>query len=353
TMPGEWESIGIAESSYSPSAQYSYANGTGRVDRIAFHPTDPDTLYVGSPHGGLWRTMGGGGTWAPLTGMLPSIGVSGIVVTPSDPDRIYMLTGTGDDYIGSFYELVGLVSPSLGVMQSLDGGISWTFTDTFPTNGSRFAPYDLVQSPGHPDTLLAATSIGIFRTLNGGDDWTLVRAGLHYDLQFKPGSNDVIYAATDTKIFHSEDAGATWTESTLLTALGLTPQRIALGVSPAAPNVVYAFLGNGSTYWSGFFAGLYVSTDAGVQFQRQSETPNVLGYSITGGDGSSQAFYDLCMAVHPANAAQISLGSINIWRSVDSGVTLTNNTGWREDQGALQYVHCDHHAMAYNPLDNK
>src|SRR5690606_7061014 len=110
---------------------------------------------------------------------------------------------------------------------------------------------------------------------------------------------------------------------------------------------------NGSTYWSGFFAGLYVSTDAGVQFQRQSETPNVLGYSITGGDGSSQAFYDLCMAVHPANAAQISLGSINIWRSVDSGVTLTNNTGWREDQGALQYVHCDHHAMAYNPLDNK
>ncbi|MBK8821010.1 MAG: hypothetical protein IPN49_18720 [Saprospiraceae bacterium] len=57
-LPGDWKPIGMEESSHSADSLInygigntgnSYANGTGRVDRIAFHPTDPNTFYVGAP----------------------------------------------------------------------------------------------------------------------------------------------------------------------------------------------------------------------------------------------------------------------------------------------------------------
>ena len=360
-IEGEWESLGMIQSSYSADTNnyypightgISYANGTGRVDRIAFHPTDPDIIYIGTPCGGLWRTTDAGASWEPLTDTLASLGISGIAVTPSNPDEIYILTGIGDDGIGSFFSYMQ-IAPSLGVMKSEDGGTTWAFTDTFPIpSNTVFASYDLVQSEGNEDLLLAATTEGIFRTLNGGDTWTKVKTGLHYDLQFKPGSSSVVYAADANNVYYSTNSGLTWSTSTLNIAPLASNVRVALAVTPANSNIVYAYFGNSSSS-SGLFSGVYLSTNSGVNFTRRKNTPNILGYSIYGNDNNSQANYDLCIAVHPNNVNKVSLGGINIWRSVDSCASFTNLTGWFENQGALEYVHCDQHAMAFNPLNNK
>ncbi|MFA6126476.1 MAG: hypothetical protein WC699_04145 [Bacteroidales bacterium] len=37
--------------------------GIGRVNAVAFHPTDTATVYVGAPNGGFWITHDGGRTW--------------------------------------------------------------------------------------------------------------------------------------------------------------------------------------------------------------------------------------------------------------------------------------------------
>ncbi|MFM2393074.1 MAG: hypothetical protein RLZZ546_1056, partial [Bacteroidota bacterium] len=91
-LSGSWKNIGINNALYSPdSTDNSYANGIGRVDRIAFHPTDPNTYYVGAPYGGLWKTTNNGTTWKCLTDTIPSIGIAGIVVDWNNANNIYIL----------------------------------------------------------------------------------------------------------------------------------------------------------------------------------------------------------------------------------------------------------------------
>jgi hypothetical protein len=57
------------------SSDGGYA-GIGRINCVAFHPTDPNTFFVGAPSGGLWKTSNGGQSWEVLTDTLPVIGVS-------------------------------------------------------------------------------------------------------------------------------------------------------------------------------------------------------------------------------------------------------------------------------------
>jgi photosystem II stability/assembly factor-like uncharacterized protein len=354
-LPGEWTSIGMTKSSYSDNLINSYANGTGRIDRIAFHPWDTNIIYVGTPGGGLWRTTNGGNSWDCLTDTLPSIGISGVVVSRSLPSTLYILTGTGDvTNINYFLNLFGLVAPSLGVYKSINSGETWTPTGSFPaTPGVKYTGQDLVQNPVNTNTLLAATSDGIFRTTNGGTTWTKVRHGLFFDLEYKPGSNNTLYAAKADSILYSTNDGVTWTASALNVPPSIAPLRIALGTSPANPSRVYALFGG--TSWASF-SGVYRSENSGVSFTRKGTTPNILGYSLTGNDGSSQAEYDLAVAVDPANADRIILSGINVWTSSNGGDSFTNLTKWYEDQPGNQdaaYIHCDHHAAAYQPISQK
>ena len=51
-----WEFKGPATS---PGKYY----GLGRLNCIAFHPTNKQIFWVGSPAGGLWKTTDGGSNW--------------------------------------------------------------------------------------------------------------------------------------------------------------------------------------------------------------------------------------------------------------------------------------------------
>ncbi|MEP6647009.1 MAG: 3-coathanger stack domain-containing protein [Saprospiraceae bacterium] len=356
-IAGSWTSLGLKKSSYSADTlnggNNTYAKGSGRVDRIAFHPTDPNIIYIGAPNGGLWRTNDGGTHWECLTDTLPSIGISGIVVTPSSPNTLYILTGSGDlTNANYFINLFGLSAPCNGVYKSTNAGMTWTKTDTFPHSPGVFnyTGSDLVQNPTNANVLMAATSDGIFRTTNAGGTWTKVRPGLFFDLQYKPGSSTTIYAAKKDSIFYSTNDGVSWTAGTLNVAPNPASIRIALGVSPNRPNRVYAFFGKAGT---NNFSGIYRSDNSGVSFTKKATTPNICGYFINGMDNVDQADYDLAIAVDPANGNKLFLSSINIWKSLDSAATCVNVTGWYENQGGPSFIHSDQHAIVYNPLNNK
>ena len=109
---GAWTSLGPTSSSG------GYA-GTGRISAIAFHPTDANAIFVGTPGGGLWKSSNGGDSWAALTDhILAHLGISGIVIHPTNPSTMYIATGDADGYD----------TYSIGVMKSLDGGITWNPT---------------------------------------------------------------------------------------------------------------------------------------------------------------------------------------------------------------------------------
>jgi photosystem II stability/assembly factor-like uncharacterized protein len=361
-LSGSWKQIGAEQSNLSndtlqsytpPSASTAYANGLGRVDRIAFHPTNANILYVATPYGGLWVTEDGGQTWNCLTDQIPSIGISGIVVDKVDPNILYILTGTADYQLYSFTTIFELNAPSMGVMKSVDAGASWYFTGTFPlTNGvTSYITYDLVQDPNNAAVLFAATSDGIFKTANSGGSWTKVKTGKHFDLHFHDFLNETrLFSANEKEIFYSLPAGISWTSSIFDTAPTSTSSRIA--ITSNSYGFLYALAGGALS--NGRFQGAYKSIDSGTNFILQSDTPNILGYTANGSDDRDQAEYDLCIAANWTSHDNVTYGGINVWGSTNGGADLSNKTVWYQNQDTLKaYIHADQHALAYNPLDLK
>lgn len=326
---GSWTSIGPTPL---PTNGTGQPNGLGRVNAIAFHPTNSSTIYIGAPSGGLWRTENGGTSWTPLTDNLPSLGVSAIVVDYSNANTIYL--GTGDRDAGD--------APGIGVYKSTNGGTSFTASNTGMGNVTVNA---LIQDPSSSTTLYAATSSGIYKTTNSGSSWALVSSvsGNYKDIRFKPTTSSTIYAVRNGYFYYSTNSGSNWTAATGLPTSG----RFVIGVSSNSTTTVYVAVGSSSG-----FTGLYKSTNSGASFSLVSNSPNIMGYEFDGSDNSSQAFYDMCIAVDPANVNTVYIGGINIWKSTNGGASWTLNAHWVGDGGADD-VHADQHVLEFSPLNSR
>lgn len=326
---GNWTELGPIAL---PTNGTGQPNGLGRVNCVAYHPTNANIMYIGAPSGGLWKTTNGGTTWANLTDNLPSLGVSSILIDPNNVNTIYM--GTGDRDGG---DAVGI-----GVYKSIDGGINWTASNTGMGNKTVGM---MIMHPTNSSLILAATSTGIYKTINAGSTWTLVSSNSsHYrDIAFKPGDPTTVYATVNNYFYKSTNTGTSWTNITS----GLpTSGRFVIGVSANNANYVYIAAGTSSG-----FVGLYRSTNSGATFTQMSSSPNILGYSSTGSDNSSQAYYDLCIAVDPSSVNTIYVGGINIWKSTNGGTSWAINAHW-VGTGAPA-VHADQHHLSFSPVNNR
>ncbi|MCG8702104.1 MAG: T9SS type A sorting domain-containing protein, partial [Bacteroidales bacterium] len=118
---------------------------------------------------------------------------------------------------------------------------------------------------------------------------------------------------------------------------------------------VYALCG--SARMNGF-QSFYSSTNGGQTWTAVygegtgSDYVNLLGWSETGDDTGGQAWYDLSLAVNPENSNEVFVGGVNIWKSTTGGASWQLNSHWTHFASA-QFVHADHHMMAFSPLNNK
>lgn len=323
-------------------SQWGYA-GMGRVNCIAFHPTNPDIMWVGSPAGGLWKTTTGGGSWTNSTDNLPNLGVSSILVHPQNPDTLYIATGDGD----------GADTFSIGVLKSTDGGNTWNPVGLEQDVAVRGRIHKLSMHPSNPNILLAGTSQGIHRSSDGGETWDFITSPAHFkDFDVNKSNPSIWYAsAFYYGVYKSTDAGENWTRLTN----GLPqPQsgfgRVAVAVADSSPSIVYALYTN---YETGGFWGLYRSADAGASWQLQANTPNLLGWDVYGNDFDSggQGSYDLTLDVDPTNPDTVYVGGINMWKSYNGGKNWEVIAHW---YGALgnPFVHADHHDFKFHPNDH-
>jgi hypothetical protein len=346
---GDWVLIGPTGDGTGPGD----IKGTGRFDRIAFHPTIANTFYVGAPSGNLWKTTNGGTSWTSVTDGLSNPGVAGIAISPTNGNIVYLLTGDGDSYNSGFLVFqFGSSRLSSGVFKSVDGGTSWLPTGTL--FAGDYEGHKLTVSSTNGNFLIAATNQGLYRTVDGGTAWQQVATGEYWDVKFKPGSDSVVYASTSSGIFYSNNGGrsGTWVAATTDFSVAAAT-RIELAVSANNTNYVYAI--GGATPAAGQFTGIFRSTNSGVSYTRRSNTPNILGSEENGLDGNNQGNYDLGITAKPTDAEFVATCGLNVWVSSASngGSAMTWSTKYREGYAgaANKYIHPDVHAVAYNPLN--
>lgn len=314
--------------------------GNGRINCITIHPGASSVIYAGAPAGGLWKSTDAGLSWEARTDGLPSVGVSGIAVNYNNGTDIYILTGDGD----------ALYTSSIGVLKSTDGGNTWLTTDLTFNITQNVRGYKLLMHPTNPSILFAATSNGLYKTVNGGLDWTQEHGAHITDVEFKPGTPAEMYMVSLTGFYRSSNTGDTWVLD-MDTDFPFSWGRMAIGVSPANAAYVYLlFGGHIAGMGNGNFSGFYRSTDSGAEFSLRANTPNLLGYDVNGLDSANQATYDLSIAVDPANANIVYLGTVNIWKSLNGGLTGSWSiiSHWNEMDNVIGYTHADIHALEFN-----
>jgi hypothetical protein len=347
-----WTSIGPTRDRFLQNGvTLTKVTDSGRVATILPHPTDPDTMYVLTSGGGLWKTnrfTHNNAKWVPLTDALVSTS-GGAAALGRDPNTIYL--GIGDSF-----DVEGLIA---GVMvKSADAGVSWSAFVNLP---NATAVRDVkVDTSGSVDAVLVATDTGLFRSTDAGATytvvlpnrsvWSLAKTNQGWLASTVPASQ-VYYGGG--RLYQSVDGGASW-------ALIPTPAgvgRMTLAVATAGDPVVYSLAGSpGGNYQ----ANLYRSSDGGLTWTalgvNQSKVPqnpncqqpdlNLL---------SGQAYYNQAIVVDPRDPQRNTVyigGQRASAKSLDGGASWTLTSTWLPgicgdgSDANVPYVHADFHAAA-------
>jgi photosystem II stability/assembly factor-like uncharacterized protein len=315
----------------------------GRVTTVTGVPSQPRTFYMGVASGGLFRTTDAGASWVPITdGKVPLGSTGSIAVAESDPNVLYL--GTGSDDIRSN------VSTGRGIYKSTDAGQTWSFAGLresgqigavriHPTN-SNVAWVAAIGNAFKPNS-----ERGVFKTTDGGKTWKKVlfvsdSTGAA-DLELNPANPDIVYAwmwrgerkpwtiisgAREGGFYKSTDGGEHFTKITG----GLPTELIGkanLAVTAANPNRIFALVEAKPG------GGLYRSEDAGQSWKLISSNPQLI----------TRPFYYVALAADPTNADVVYGGAEGFFKSTDGGANWTT----------LRTPHGDNHDMWINPKDGK
>lgn len=310
--PGSWVSVGPF-------------NIGGRVTSLGVDPNNPARIWLGSAEGGVFVSTDGGTGWSPVFDGQTALSIGSLAVHPTDSNTIYV--GTGEDNGGGFsYD-------GEGVFRSTDGGTTWIGLGLAETRRIGRIAVD----PADPRRVFVAAGgdwfgrdahRGIYRSTDGGVGWEKVLyvaddAGA-IDVAIDPIDTNRIYAAIwqrqsqgsswyisgpQSGVYRSSDGGATW--SRLANGLPAGPDvgRIGLAIARSSPNIVYALVIDGR----GDLFGLYRTVDAGDSWTALSATSLLLaGFSYYFGN----------IRVDPADPDTVYVLDVFLLKSTDGGASF-------------------------------
>jgi photosystem II stability/assembly factor-like uncharacterized protein len=293
----------------------------GRVNAIAGVIGLPNTFYMGSVGGGLWKSTNIGRTWVPIFDSNNVASIGAIGVAPSNPDVLYVGTGEVD--------MRDSIAFGDGMYKSTDAGRTWTHIGLEATRQigrvivhPRDSNVVFVAALGHaygphPDR-------GVYRSRDGGTTWQKVLfkgdgVGA-IDLAFDPSNPQTVFAAMwavrrppwfiyapangpGSGLFKSTDGGTTWAQLTNgLPAEGLG--RMGIAIAPSNPRRVYVIADAKE-------GGLFRSDDGGATFTKASGDARIWG----------RGWYFSKVSVDPKNADTVYLPNTGVYKSTDGGRT--------------------------------
>jgi len=299
---------------------------SGRTNGIAFHPGNPNIMYIAAAQGGVWKTTDGGITWNVYTDNLGSISSGDIAIDPTNPNILYYGTGELNYSLDSQY--------GDGIYKSTNAGLNWLKISPATQTGTYTGK--IIVDPVNPQNVYAAGNVGVFKSTNGGVNWASTQFINSSSLVMHPNNPSILYTSNGTGpnvIYKTTNGGTNWT---LLTS-GLpnsTGRRTQLAISPDNGNYIYASIAASS----GALLGLYRTTNGGDNWTLQASTPNYM---------SQQGWYDNAVTVIPGNPEGVVVAGLDVYVSTNGGTTLVKKSNW-STSSTTNFSHADIHYLSYN-----
>jgi photosystem II stability/assembly factor-like uncharacterized protein len=294
----------------------------GRSVAVAGNPQRPNEFWMGTTGGGVYKSINGGESWAPVTDKYFGGTIGAIAVAPSSPDVVYV--GGGE------YPIRGNVAHGDGVWKTTDGGKTWTYMGLRETRQIA----DIVVNPTNPDLVYVGAlghvwapnaERGVYRSRDGGKTWEKIlfrndSTGV-VDLVMDPNNANVLYAGfwqagrtpwllssggKGSGLFKTTDGGDHWTEITR---------------NPGLPEGIWGNIGitvsgaNSNRLWANIEAdsgGVFRSNDGGSTWTRVNNDRSL----------RQRAWYYTKIHADPKDTNVVYVNNVSFQRSTDGGRTF-------------------------------
>ncbi len=303
----------------------------GRIRSILCDPDDPNTIWIGSVAGGIWKTTDGGNHWNNINDFLPSLAISSMVYNSQNKNIMY--AGTGESYTS-----LGL--PGAGIFKSTDGGIHWLQLPS-TDNGDFKYVNRLCAHPDSGDVIYAVTNANtLYKTTNGGASWDSIGGfdSRPLDVKLDPSNVNEIYVGCSNALYISYDYGATWELQSTGTSgkLPSDPGRCEIGICQSSPNKIYVSIDRNK-------GELWRSTNNGSTWSLINTGKEYLG---------DQGDYNNAIWVAPDNSDRLIVGGIDVYHSRNGGSWLRKISNWNNyhNGGIANSAHADQHCIV--PVSN-
>jgi len=336
------------------------ASMSGRVADLAVYEANPAVYYVGTAHGGVWKTTNNGTTFEAQLQDQGLMSIGDVTVSQTSPDLVWAGVGESSNRQSTSW--------GDGAYKSTDGGKTWT---NMGLRASRHINRIVIDPRDNDTVFVAATGSlwgpggerGIYKTTDGGKTWKLVlkvdQDTGGDDLVMDPSNNRVLYATTYQRrrtpccfngggpgsgLWKSTDGGDTWTRLTH-GVFGGPLGRLAVDVYRKDSNILYALVEGPQQPGAGRGGGgqgaqarvndnptgLYKSTDAGATWTKVN-------------NANPRPMYFSQLNIDPNSADVVYFGGVGLHQTLDGGKTVATDVA--------RSTHDDVHAIWINPANS-
>ena len=328
------------------------ANMSGRITAIDVVTNNPKIMYVGAASGGVWKSENGGSAWKPIFDQQPTQNIGALAIQQSNPNVIWVGTGEGNPR--------NSMNLGMGIFKSIDGGETWQqmgLEKTKTIHRIIIDPLDpnIIYVGAMGDPFTANEHRGLYKTKDGGVNWERIlfsnkQSGVS-DMVMDPTDNKKIFAALyqhkrspyyftsggeGSGLYLSLDAGENWQKQGEKEGLPSGDLgRIGFAIAPSKPSRMYAKIEAKKN-------ALYRSDNGGASWSMINDNPKFT---------NNRPFYFQDLAVDSQDPDRL----YNIYQplsvSYDGGNTFDSIPMIPADE--TKGIHADFHSFWVNPNDAK